>query len=94
MRIDTNKKQAWNAMWALDLTTLDDFYAEGVTISGFSPPKQTTWKGIEALRAVRKTSHLQSIYLDLNVLTKILVTALQGTPASRHLYRFQGHQSR
>jgi hypothetical protein len=64
-RQKTNKKQAWNAMWLLDLSTRDEFYAEDVEISGFSPPKQTTWKGIEALRAVRNpdTTHVVRIQL-------------------------------
>jgi hypothetical protein len=64
-RQKTNKKQAWNAMWLLDLSTLDEFYAEDVEISGFNPPKQTTWKGIEALRAVRNpdTTHVVRIQL-------------------------------
>lgn len=49
---------AWQALWVPDLSTLSDYFALDAEMSAFTfyPPKQTTYKGLEALTAVRKES--------------------------------------
>jgi hypothetical protein len=49
----TNNGQAWEAVWLPDQSTLSEYYAKDAVVSGFHPPKQTTWTGIDAIGAVR-----------------------------------------
>jgi len=53
MRQTTNKIQAWESIWLPELPTLSEFFDEHAEVSGFSPPKQTTWNGLDAIKAVR-----------------------------------------
>jgi hypothetical protein len=64
------KDQAWESLWQQDLPTISEFYNEDAEISGFSPPKQTTWKGLEAIKAVRKY-RLHILRLASQILTVI-----------------------
>ncbi|PMD15902.1 hypothetical protein NA56DRAFT_709279 [Hyaloscypha hepaticicola] len=43
--------KAWDALWTSDLSTISEFYDESAEMSAFSPPKQTTWKGIDEIKA-------------------------------------------
>ncbi|RFU26457.1 hypothetical protein B7463_g9896, partial [Scytalidium lignicola] len=43
--------KAWESVWLPDLPTLSEFYDEHAEISAFSPPKQNTWKGMDAIKA-------------------------------------------
>lgn len=54
MRYTTNKTQAWESIWRRDLSTLSEIFDEHAEVTGFSPPRQTTWKGLDAIKAVRK----------------------------------------
>ena len=49
---NANRMQAWEAMWASDLSSISEFFTEDAELSGFSPPKQTTWKGVPEIIAV------------------------------------------
>lgn len=50
---EVNRSQAWDSLWVEDLSTLPDFFNENAEVSGFAPPKQMTWKGLDAIKAVR-----------------------------------------
>ncbi|KAN0113264.1 hypothetical protein V8E51_006215 [Hyaloscypha variabilis] len=43
--------KAWESMWGPDVSGLSEFYDEHAELSAFSPPKQTTWKGLDAIKA-------------------------------------------
>jgi hypothetical protein len=49
----TKTNQAWESLWSADLTKISEYYTEDAVVSGFTPPKQTTWSGLPAITAVR-----------------------------------------
>jgi hypothetical protein len=79
-------------MWVPGLATLSELYAEDAVISGFSPPKQQTWSGIDNIRAVRKPKG-HPYTLTVEMLTISVVEALQRDPAHRWIHGFQDHES-
>jgi hypothetical protein len=76
MRKITNKDQAWESMWGPDVSGLSEFYDEHAELSAFSPPKQTTWKGLDAIKAVRNPRQC-TLTSTLRILTTITVKAFQ-----------------
>ncbi|KAG0645709.1 hypothetical protein D0Z07_8785 [Hyphodiscus hymeniophilus] len=44
--------QTWDALWTPDIPDAAQFLTEDAEMSGFSPPKQRTWVGIEAIKAL------------------------------------------
>jgi hypothetical protein len=63
-------------MWGPDLSSLSEFYDVHAELSGFSPPKQTTWKGLDAIKAVRNPRQW-TLTSTLKILTAMTVKAFQ-----------------
>jgi hypothetical protein len=79
-------------MWLPGLATLSELYAEDAVISGFSPPKQQTWSGIDNIRAVRKPKRYPYT-LTVEMLTISVIEAFQRDPAHSWIHGFQDHES-
>ena len=87
-----NRMQAWEAMWASDLSTISEYFTEDAELSGYTPPKQTTWKGVPEIIAVCdfNSTPLQ-LYLE-DVLISMAASAFQRNPTHPPLQVLQ-HQT-
>ncbi|KAH8810924.1 hypothetical protein F5884DRAFT_830864 [Xylogone sp. PMI_703] len=42
--------KVWDAAWTPGLPDLSEYYVPDAAVSAYSPPKQTTWKGLDAIK--------------------------------------------
>jgi hypothetical protein len=90
IRDNTNQSQAWESAWIPGCPTVSDFFTEDAEMSAFTPPKQTTWKGVDAIKAV---CDLISLYPSpRKSLTTVAAAAFYRDPTC-HKYQGLYYQS-